>query len=648
MKNIRAIILDKYKDEDQFEKLTNYIYKERKTSSYRIALRFELEPNENNQFPLEDLLDKYLLNLTEHSREFSHEGKRILEVELESPHDSGGISNVSEVIGKRVYNQDNGETVGLIIENDAHYVHSLTPIPKWDISAEIEKLRNDKFTPRDNFKSKAYYINELVRDNDFLSKIAENYETGKLSKDVGYYYAQVRRRLIDIIHLFQVLNADKAIIKNYVYEYFSLLKKEDVLHWSYSQEVIVLALAYLYDIDAEEITWVKSKMPQIKDKYVDAVLDVMRNVTFEDFLDTDKEFYFRESGIFSEPRKAQGGLVDVFKAFDLDTRIEKFNHYLTTVKEKHYKTLIKHHYEVGEERNAYYGSESFKLTALARMLGIRKIETKIANSRFIIEDFLWGENGENAKNIRNRLKKREQSTAKEEGSKVEASPKTATVTAKEHKAKIKELDKALMKIVRQHMKPYGFKTKSNCIWVVQNNFFFYMVLFMGRSDDEHQLNVKIYAKPMYVDDLLWELLNMSSNKNEPLSLRANGAFTVFGVPVVDDDLKLESLEMEDFELLIKDALKKLDSLLRKIKGNEETWFYAEEKKHNSYFQDDALRLMILLHFEKYEETMDYINNSDNDNGGFQDGNDSLYDRVMAYCKAKAKKKPFWEKLFENK
>jgi len=107
--------------------------------------------------------------------------------------------------------------------------------------------------------------------------------------------------------------------------------------------------------------------------------------------------------------------------------------------------------------------------------------------------------------------------------------------------------------------------------------------------------------------------------------------------VVDDYLKMESFEMADFEMLIKDALNKLNELLQEVNGKEEEWFYAMEKKCDIYYGGDALRLMMLLHFEQYEEAMDYINKSDSYSGGFVDRNVSLYDRVLAHCKTKTKK-----------
>jgi len=118
MKNIRAVILEKYKDDNQFEKLTDYIYKERGKSSYRITLRCELEPNEDSQYPLDDVLDKYLLNVTDHIKEFQKKEKKILEFELESCHSLDEIKAVSEIVGKRVYNADDGGSVRLVIEEE--------------------------------------------------------------------------------------------------------------------------------------------------------------------------------------------------------------------------------------------------------------------------------------------------------------------------------------------------------------------------------------------------------------------------------------------------------------------------------------------------------------------------------------------------
>jgi len=160
-----------------------------------------------------------------------------------------------------------------------------------------------------------------------------------------------------------------------------------------------------------------------------------------------------------------------------------------------------------------------------------------------------------------------------------------------------------------------------------------MLLSIGVPDDyECNFHTRINVKPMYADALLWDVMDMQSNKDEPLSLRAIGAFALFGMPVIDTKMKMESLEISELECFVKGALKSLSDLLQLVKGNEEDWFYAEEKKLSQYYQNDALRLMILLQSEKYAEAMEYVSNSDSDTGGFENKGSNLYVRVIEYCR----------------
>jgi len=121
MKNISSIVLEKYKDSAHFEKINEHIYRQRSDGSYRIALSCELERDEDTQYPLEDLLDKYYVNCTDYLEEKQVDDLRILSFELEGSLDEGeenyaNIVAVSKVIGKRVYNEESSGLVRLIVE----------------------------------------------------------------------------------------------------------------------------------------------------------------------------------------------------------------------------------------------------------------------------------------------------------------------------------------------------------------------------------------------------------------------------------------------------------------------------------------------------------------------------------------------------
>ncbi|MDR2947110.1 MAG: hypothetical protein LBV79_10235 [Candidatus Adiutrix sp.] len=64
MKNIHPIMLEKYADDTQYEKMGDYIYKKRADKSICTALSCDLEEGEDSQYPLEDLLDKFYVNIT--------------------------------------------------------------------------------------------------------------------------------------------------------------------------------------------------------------------------------------------------------------------------------------------------------------------------------------------------------------------------------------------------------------------------------------------------------------------------------------------------------------------------------------------------------------------------------------------------------
>ncbi|KAF1299350.1 hypothetical protein BAU15_01510 [Enterococcus sp. JM4C] len=117
MKNIEAVILDKYQDEQDYEALENGIYKDLKNNRYVITLSFELEANENSQYPLEDILDRYYLNCTSHVVEEDN----CMEVEIEDGNDDNfesldTIEAIASLVGKRVYAEDDGGEVELVIE----------------------------------------------------------------------------------------------------------------------------------------------------------------------------------------------------------------------------------------------------------------------------------------------------------------------------------------------------------------------------------------------------------------------------------------------------------------------------------------------------------------------------------------------------
>ncbi len=129
MKNIQLITLDKYNDRSKFEKVEEGIYKALfnyndnivKNGNYVTAFSFTLEEDLNEtgdiQYPLEDLLDKYLAHVSEFIQ--YETGNPVMKLELCTK----GLDRMRAlitIVDKHVFNRQvikDGETyVELVIE----------------------------------------------------------------------------------------------------------------------------------------------------------------------------------------------------------------------------------------------------------------------------------------------------------------------------------------------------------------------------------------------------------------------------------------------------------------------------------------------------------------------------------------------------
>ena len=121
MKSIEFAILSKYQDARKYQSIGDGVYQDLENKRYVISLRFELEEGDSTQYPLEDVLDKYYVNCTDHIVEREENSKRILEVEIEDGNDENyesldTIKEIASFVGKRIYNKKVDGYIELMIE----------------------------------------------------------------------------------------------------------------------------------------------------------------------------------------------------------------------------------------------------------------------------------------------------------------------------------------------------------------------------------------------------------------------------------------------------------------------------------------------------------------------------------------------------
>lgn len=120
MKNFRIIEVEKFEDRSKYQPIEAGIYKDIKgdggLAPHRMAMAMELEEKEDNQYPLEDILDQYYVHVEEClARSHEREPRYIFGGELED------IQKLKSIIGKRAYNkafvdQEGEQVLKLLIE----------------------------------------------------------------------------------------------------------------------------------------------------------------------------------------------------------------------------------------------------------------------------------------------------------------------------------------------------------------------------------------------------------------------------------------------------------------------------------------------------------------------------------------------------
>ncbi|CAM4179976.1 hypothetical protein FLAN108750_14180 [Flavobacterium antarcticum] len=123
MSNIALMQMIKYENTVNYKLIEDGIYEDlndEDDAKYRMTISYVLEPdNANNQYPLKDILDKYLMHASDFQEAENDQGSTIFLTEL------GGylekMKEVKEIIGKKVFNRDfldhDGKvSVDLIIE----------------------------------------------------------------------------------------------------------------------------------------------------------------------------------------------------------------------------------------------------------------------------------------------------------------------------------------------------------------------------------------------------------------------------------------------------------------------------------------------------------------------------------------------------
>ena len=162
----------------------------------------------------------------------------------------------------------------------------------------------------------------------------------------------------------------------------------------------------------------------------------------------------------------------------------------------------------------------------------------------------------------------------------------------------KEYNKMVADARRGVSRKYGFRQSSYINFKVEGGYFFCLHF--------HTNEAKLTVKPMYADELWWDIWDASENKMEPLSLRGTGAYSLAGQILVSYEIPKTTDQNEltyRFEQIFQEAA---TSILTFLTDNPDAdSFYPDESKVD-HDPDRLLYLITLIHNDKKDEVLNII------------------------------------------
>lgn len=162
----------------------------------------------------------------------------------------------------------------------------------------------------------------------------------------------------------------------------------------------------------------------------------------------------------------------------------------------------------------------------------------------------------------------------------------------------KEYRKIIADARRSVSREYGFRQSSYINFKVEGGYFFCLFFLTGEA--------RLTVKPLYADDLWWDIWGATENKKEPLSLRGIGAYTLSGQVLASYEIAKTTDEGEltnMFNKIFQDANTQITRFL--AENPDADIFYPDESKMD-HDPDRLLYIIALIHNGREEEALSII------------------------------------------
>ena len=162
----------------------------------------------------------------------------------------------------------------------------------------------------------------------------------------------------------------------------------------------------------------------------------------------------------------------------------------------------------------------------------------------------------------------------------------------------KEYNKMIADVRRSVSRKYGFRQSSYVNFKVESGYFFCLYFLTG--------DVRLTVKPMYADDLWWNIWDASDNKNEPLSLRGTGAYSLSGQVLSSYEITKVAAKSELIDIIEGIFQNAKDAISKFLTANPDANTFFPDESKMDHDPDRLLYLMALIHNGKEEDALAII------------------------------------------
>ena len=197
------------------------------------------------------------------------------------------------------------------------------------------------------------------------------------------------------------------------------------------------------------------------------------------------------------------------------------------------------------------------------------------------------------------------------------------------KFKYKDIDKEITAALKNHVKQFGYKKIDFYAYRKYKDYFISICFDSGDS----VVTARAYIKPFFIDDVFWDVFDISSNKERPMSLRANGAFTIHGIVLVEKSGEIKE-SLDEIDSIVQNLLEETDAecirFIDDLGDDVDNYIVVAQKLE----RDVSLQKM-LFHIEnnRFEQALSLAKEelSKGNHGGYGTGDKNIYDFVVDYC-----------------